>query len=296
MRKQRAPPRRADARNVLQRGVHARLLAQLAVVRNAEAVRLIADALDQVQRGRLAVQQDALLPVRQEDLLQPLRQAEDRDVVAHGQHRLARKAQLLRAAVDEDEVRQVGKARQRRRALRQRAVRIQPSLCDQRLPLLPRARQASGEHLVHGGEVVRALDRFDAEVPVFPVRGLAVDRHDHARHGQHTLRVRDVVALDAPRRVVHAHRRRQRLAGADGPLPLSREVRVALLQRVRRVLDRQLDQLVLGAPLRLTQHDAPALPPPGQHALDVLRLLRQLHAQQLAGGHAPVVVELQNEL
>ena len=90
MRQQRAPTGRADAGDILQRGVHARLLAQVAVMGDAEAVRLVADALNQMQRGRLAVKQNTLLLIRQEDLLQPLGKAKNRDVVADLEHGLAR--------------------------------------------------------------------------------------------------------------------------------------------------------------------------------------------------------------
>ena len=70
---------------------------------------------------------------------------------------------------------------------------------------------------------------------------------------------------------------------------------VALFQRVARVLDSQLDQLVLGAALRLAQAD-PRAAPVRKHALHVLRLLRQLQAEHLGGRLASVVVELQQEL
>ena len=69
MRQQRAPPGCADAGNILKGRVHARFLPQIAVMGDAEPVRFVADALNQVQRRRLAVKQDAFLLIGQKDLL-----------------------------------------------------------------------------------------------------------------------------------------------------------------------------------------------------------------------------------
>ena len=172
---------------------------------------------------------------------------------------------------------------------------MEPALRHQRLALLRRAQKTPREHLVHGGEVVRALDGLDLEDAVFLSRRRAVDGHHHARHGLLALRVGDVVALDTPRHGFHTHGLRQRRAGAGGALLLAGQMRVALFQRVAGVLARQLDQLVLGAALRLMQRDLRALTL-REHILDVLRLLGQLHAQQLTGGLPAIVVKLQNEL
>lgn len=75
MRQQRTAARRADAGDILQRRMHARLLAQIAVMGDAEAVGFIADALNEMQRRRLAVEQNALFLIRQEDFFQLLCQA-----------------------------------------------------------------------------------------------------------------------------------------------------------------------------------------------------------------------------
>ena len=110
MRQQRTAARRADAGDILQRRVHARLLAQIAVMGDAEAVGFIADALNEMQRGRLAVEQNALFLIRQEDFFQLLCQAEHRNVVTRLEHRFPRKPQLLRSAVNQYQIGQIGKA------------------------------------------------------------------------------------------------------------------------------------------------------------------------------------------
>ena len=74
-----------------------------------------------------------------------------------------------------------------------------------------------------------------------------------------------------------------RRAGARRPLLLPGEMGVAFEQRIACVLLRQLNKLVLGAALRLMQHNLRALAL-AQHAGDVLRLLGQLqHSTSLAG-------------
>ena len=94
--------------------------------------------------------------------------------------------------------------------------------------------------------------------------------------------------------MIHADRLGQRLACADGSLVRAGEMRVALGQRVLRVLERQLDQLVLRAALRLKHRDLRALPL-GKRLRDILRLLRQHHAEDFGGRPSAVVVKLHDE-
>ena len=254
------------------------------MVRDAEAVRLVAHALDEVQRRAVAVQQDGLRLPRQEDLLQPLGQAEDRHVKARLQHGAAREVQLFGAAVDQNQVRQVGKLALGRVAPRRLQLR----------PLALGVLEPAGDDLVHGREVVCAHDRLDAEVAVFLLGRHAVDEHDHRRDGQHALRVGDVVALDAPRIARHAHRLAQRLGGADGARLLALQARVALLQRVLGVLVRHLHELVLRAALGHAQrHLCAALL--AQVALQLLRAGRERFDDQLRGDHLRVLVKLRDE-
>ena len=74
--------------------------------RDREAVRLVADPLQELQAGGVLRQHDRLRPARDEDLLDPLRERDHRDarqVVAL--HRRERRRELALAAVDHDEVR-----------------------------------------------------------------------------------------------------------------------------------------------------------------------------------------------
>lgn len=109
---------------------------------------------------------------------------------------------------------------------------------------------------------------------------------NHARHAQNALRVGNIVTFDAPRRVIHADRLGQRLTCADGALVRAGKVRVALGQRVLRILERQLYKLVLRAALRLKHRDLRALPL-RERQRDVFRLFGQLHARISEGGCLP---------
>ena len=66
----------SDALNLLQLAIDKCLAALLAVERNTKPMRLVADALDQVQLRRVVIQENGLLPVRQEDLFLLFCQAE----------------------------------------------------------------------------------------------------------------------------------------------------------------------------------------------------------------------------
>src|SRR5262245_61358413 len=80
MLQQRVAARFADAGNVIQERMRLRLAAPLAMVRDGEAVRLVADALQEVQRGRVARQSQWLAASRQEHQLVLLGQADGRNV------------------------------------------------------------------------------------------------------------------------------------------------------------------------------------------------------------------------
>ena len=75
---QRPLPLRPDARNRVERRPRARLLPHVAVIGDGEAVRLVADALHQVERLRRARQHDRLREVLHEELLVLLGQARRR--------------------------------------------------------------------------------------------------------------------------------------------------------------------------------------------------------------------------
>src|SRR5580704_15377343 len=96
---------RADAGDVEQLGLAVADFAALAVVGDGEAVRLIADALDEVQDGRAAVEDDriVLLPVEVDDLFSLCNRREWLRREAEFFKRRCRRVELTEAAVDEDE-------------------------------------------------------------------------------------------------------------------------------------------------------------------------------------------------
>src|SRR5439155_6910214 len=144
---QRASPARPDAREVIELRADRGLPAEVAVVRDREAMGLVAKALDEVQGLRRRRQEDRLGDSRKDQLLALLRESGERQVVeAELVEDLLRGVHLGAAAVDDHEVRHLPAA------------------------LLGRALVATGgqlepapEHLLVRGDVVRALDPADPE-------------------------------------------------------------------------------------------------------------------------------------
>ncbi len=169
------PGRSSNADRTLRLGPH------LAVVGDREAMRLVAQSLDEVERRRRGRQHDRLGPAGQEELLALLGQAGQRQVVQPELvEDLPGGADLARAAVDDDEVGQRASAAPRPPSS---PVRARP--------------EAAPEDLLVAGEVVRALDRPDPEAPVLAGARPAVLEDDHAADRVAALDGADVVALDA---------------------------------------------------------------------------------------------------
>ena len=78
---QRSLARRADAGQLVERGLVCALGAQLAVVGDREPMRLVAQPLEQVQRLGVGRQHERLRQARQQHLLALLGQADHRHVV-----------------------------------------------------------------------------------------------------------------------------------------------------------------------------------------------------------------------
>jgi hypothetical protein len=198
------------------------------VVSDREAVRLVAQPLEQVLLGRVAVEHDGLVAPRQEHALLLARVEQQRAAAppALGQrgerralglrqprllHRAHRHAELALAAVDDEQV-------------------------GERIGVAPREPplQDLGERAV----VVLVGQRADAVVPVAVAIGLAVTEGDAAGHDAGAAGVAHVVALERLGRPRQAEARRERLQ--------QRELVAALLdrhrERVPRVLGRQLDE------------------------------------------------------
>ena len=216
-------------------------------MRDGEAVSLVAQSLDEMQSLAVPVEQDALAFVRQHDFVQPLGKAKHGNVQPLRVHGLLREPHLLRAAVNQNQIGQVGELP---------AARIEPLLLPLRL-FRKAVGQPARDHLLHRLEIVRPLDVADAIVPVFPARAHAVDHHDLAGHGQNALRVRNIVALDAPGRVGQAEHRLKLLQRADCALAAAGALFLDLRGFVAQVLARHLHQLRLVAALRAADVHAP---------------------------------------
>ena len=183
----------ADAADAIQRRAEPLFGAQTPVVGDRKTVRLVAHALQQEQRGRVGFEDDRVLAAGQEYTLRRtgdflgkrgalgshLGEADHVDLVDRqlAQH-LDRDPELALAAVHDQQVGQV---------VLGHGARVPPR-----------------QDLVHHAEVVRALDRLDAEAAVALLVRLALVEDDHRAHRQIALDVGDVETLDAFRRVAQA--------------------------------------------------------------------------------------------
>ena len=204
----------------------------------------------------------------------------------HIQQCLPGKAQLLGAAVDQNQIGQITEFA---------ADGAKP--CGFTFSLFAEAMlKAPAQNLVQGGKIVRALDGFDAEAAVFLLRSHAIDKNHHAGNAQHTLGVGDVIALDAPWRIRQAKGASQSCRSTGGALLSDGCAGVTLFQGVGSVLGSQQDQVVLLAALGRGQaHSAPLLLTQPQFKL-VLRPLGQGLNQHMARNEVAVLVVLGDEL
>ena len=169
------PWRSSSAERCAERGAH------LAVVRDREAVGLVAESLDEIERLRRRGQDDRVAATGQEQLLALLRRSRERQVVEAElvEHR-AGGADLALAAVDDDEVGQAPAE-----LLGAALVRAQGSP------------EATPQDLLVAREVVLAVDAAHPEAAVLARARPAVLEHDHAADRRRPLDGADVEALDA---------------------------------------------------------------------------------------------------
>ena len=170
-----------------------------AVAAQREAVRLVADLLQQQQPRRLARQQDGLRApgtnTSSSRLASETTATRGRSKAAH---RVERRAQLALAAVDHDQVRQ------------RREAAVVAVVVDAPVPLeAPRARPRRSSGSRPGPAVA------DAEAPVVGPLRPPVLEHDHRGHRVRVLQVRDVEALDADRQRLEVERLAQLLERPD---------------------------------------------------------------------------------
>jgi hypothetical protein len=155
-----------------------------------EAVRLVADPLQQLQPWRMAVELDRVRPVGDEHLLVPLGQRD------HGDARQVECLQsrhhgreLPLAAVDHDQVRRG----------RERLVVLLVSD-------VAHAGETPRDDLGERRVVVLPLQPANAELPVVRFLGERVLKDDHRADRRLGLDVRDVVALDPDRQTLEVER------------------------------------------------------------------------------------------
>ena len=235
----------ADAGDVEQLGLAVADLAALAVVGDGEAVRLVADALDEVQDGRAAVEDDGivLLPVEVDHLFAFCNRRERLRGEAELFKRRGCRVELAEAAVDEDERGHLASFGAVSRA------RIAVG-CFHQLRwagLLQDALVAAADDLAHGGEVVDAGDGLHLEFAVVGLLHRAVLPHHHRGDRLRALDVRDVEALDAARQLGQHEQVLQRFLNR---LLRGLQHAEALIVALLRVLADEVDQRTLLATLR----------------------------------------------
>jgi hypothetical protein len=160
-----------------------------------EAVRFVADPLQQLERGRVAVEDNRLRIARQEDLLLALRERDHRHTgKVERLHRRQHGRELALASVHDYEVR-----RGRERVVVLLGRHVAP------------AREAAANHLGHRREVVLTVDAADAELAVVRLLRHRVLEDHHRANRRRALQVGDVEALDADRQALQVERLAQLL-------------------------------------------------------------------------------------
>ncbi len=171
----------ADSLDLLQFAADEVRAPLLAMERDAETVRLVAQVANHLQRLARAAEVVGHRIVRIEDLLDALGESHDGHPILDAQltqHGIGAR-QLPLAAIDHDQVGQFG-------------------------PFVEQTAVAAPHDFAHRREVVGPHHRLDIEVAILLARGLAVAEHDARRHGVRALEVRVVEALDVTRLPVEA--------------------------------------------------------------------------------------------
>ena len=151
---QRLPPFGADAADVVENRNEIALAAQLAVISDSEAVRLVANALHKIERLTVTRQDDRIGFSLDENPFKLLRQPDDRNfAMPRAADNLQRRAELPFAAVNNDKIRHV--------------INFVFTVTPLR-------------HLAHGTKIVRfSLGAFNAKTPVRRFIRNAAFKNDH---------------------------------------------------------------------------------------------------------------------
>ena len=204
----------ADTLDLPQGGVDLGLAAEVAMEGDTETVRLVADLLQDFQRLGVAIDEKGIGIAHPDDLLQPLGQADDRQLLGQAQfrQRLVRKIQLALAAVDDNQLRQI--------------VRI----------LSQHPAVAPVDDLLHRSVVVRPDDGLDLEPAVIFLGRLPVAEHHAGSDRIGTLDVGVVEALHMPGEFLHP----------DGLLQVFHHLEVELVRIGMLALLQGIELLLLG--------------------------------------------------
>src|SRR5947208_9586613 len=259
--------RRPHARDRVQHGLQRPSRPELLVVGDREAVGLVADLLERVERGRRRVERERVEALADVDLLLLLGERDDGKVVeAEVLQHLEPHVELATAAVDQDEIREWR-------------------------PLLQRPREPPREDLAERGEVVRSRDGLDPEALVVLLLQAPVFPYDHGADLLRALDVRDVVALDPVGEPGQGERAAQLLEHDLLAVVTGEQV---VLERDRRVLLRHRDDLALRPSLGHQELDPPAHER-GERLRRELGLRELLGEQDLRRGDHRLAVELTDE-
>src|SRR5712692_1763973 len=258
----------ADSGDALQGGSRAAPGAARTVAGDGEAVRLVADSLDQVQAGMVgrkphrALADPQLLETRLS--LRPLGDADQRDVgEARLRERLFRRAHLPFASVDEDQV--GGDA----------------------LPARDPA-VAARERLRERAVIVAGRDALDVIAAVFAATHVHSVVYHARRYRRLAHRMTDIETFDS----LHRLRESQPFAQRGEPHPLSALLRETRLERLQRVLLRHLEPgAALGRGPREDAHAALRVRGEGRFELPGVELFA-VHGH---GGHRPFQIVLSDE-
>jgi hypothetical protein len=218
------------------------LVPQLAVVADGEAVGLVPDALQQVQGLGLPWDPHRLGAAGDVDLLEPLGERGDGDLVVQAEllEDLDGHPELALPAVDEQELRRVAE--------------LAP-LGDRLLLVGEVGAEAAGEDLAHGGEVVVARDVAHLEAAVLALGREGVLEHHHRAHVVGPLDVAHVVALDAQRGLGQLEVVLELVEGPGPAVVVGRPPQAVAVQLLPGVADHGLLERPLVPPLRHLEPD-----------------------------------------
>ena len=213
-------------------------------------------------RGRMTGSGGARPP----DLLEPLGEPDDRDVVdAELVEGALRGGDLGRPAVDDDQARRVGELAgptgvgvdQGRTPLLGRLAEVEPGVLG---PLVEQPPEPPGDRLVHRRHVVLTVEAADHEAAVVALARQPVLEHHHRRDDLGALQVGHVVALDPQRRLGQVERLLELLERPAAGGEVAGPLRLVQGEGLRRVAGDGLHQGALVAPSRDPQgHLAAAL-------------------------------------